>query len=302
MVRHAPTWLAHMPALAQAAGQPLAATKILNTATEPLLRELNEAVAALTVETPLVLVLDDLHWCDFATLDLITSLARHHGPERLLVIGTYRPADVISSGHPLKAAKQELQAHRLCLELPLEFLSEADIAEYLARRLPKRKLSATLAERSYRRTDGNPLFLVNLVDYLVTQQSLADDVDLSEIVPDGLRPLLDRQIDRLSPSKSQVLEAASIAGVEFSTAQLADALAEPAASVDDTCQQLARCEQLLQPAGVSEEPDGTVTAHYRFRHALYRTHCLERISPVRRVELQRRLSDARECRVPASIA
>ena len=80
-------------------------------------------VGVLTAEAPLVLVLEDLHWSDYSTLDLISYLARQRDETRLMVVGTYRPAELIASGHPLKAVKQELAAKQQCEELPLEYLS-----------------------------------------------------------------------------------------------------------------------------------------------------------------------------------
>jgi len=75
---------------------------------------MSELVEALTAEMPLLLVLEDLHWSDYSTLDLISALAgRREGaePARLLLLATYRPVEVILNQHPLKAVKQELQMH-----------------------------------------------------------------------------------------------------------------------------------------------------------------------------------------------
>ena len=77
-------------------------------------------------------MLEDLHWSDYSTLDLVAYLARRRDPARLMVIGTYRPVDVILGEHPLKSVKRELQAHGLCHELPLEYLTEDAVAQYLA--------------------------------------------------------------------------------------------------------------------------------------------------------------------------
>src|SRR6185369_2231662 len=96
-------------------------------------------------------------------------LAQRREAARLLVIGTYRPTDVILSGHPLKAGKQELQARRQCVELPLGLLSEAAVAEYLAVRFSGSTLPERLVQLIHQSTDGNPLFLVNVLDYLVGQ-------------------------------------------------------------------------------------------------------------------------------------
>ena len=79
----------------------------------------------------LVLWLEDLHWSDAATLDLLAALARRREPARLLIVGTYRPAEALASGHPLGAVQRELHGHGLCTELPLGWLSEAAVAEYV---------------------------------------------------------------------------------------------------------------------------------------------------------------------------
>jgi DNA-binding winged helix-turn-helix (wHTH) protein len=118
--RRAPTWLAQLPWLPRAAGQEKPPPDVLVGATpERMLREFAEAVEALTAQTPLVLVLEDLHWSDYATLDLVSALARRREPARLLLLATYRPVEVIVMDHPLHGVKQEMEMHRHCAELPL---------------------------------------------------------------------------------------------------------------------------------------------------------------------------------------
>src|SRR5207247_8312970 len=91
-----------------------------------------EAMEVLTVERPLVLWLEDLHWSDYSTLDWLAFVARRREPARLLVIGTYQPVEVIAREHPLRAVTQQLQLHGHCKKLPLELLSEGAVREYLA--------------------------------------------------------------------------------------------------------------------------------------------------------------------------
>ena len=77
----------------------------------------------------LVLIFEDLHWVDDSTLDLISALARRREPAKLMLLGTYRPADVVLSQTPLKGLKQDLQVHHLCTEIALERLEEPAIAD-----------------------------------------------------------------------------------------------------------------------------------------------------------------------------
>ena len=112
--RFAPTWLAQMPSLVSDAEHEGLILEMLGATRERMLREMSELVEALTAEMPLLLVLEDLHWSDYSTLDLISALAgRREGaePARLLLLATYRPVEVILNQHPLKAVKQELQMH-----------------------------------------------------------------------------------------------------------------------------------------------------------------------------------------------
>jgi predicted ATPase len=130
--QHAPTWLVQMPALLSAAELEALQRKMSGATRERMLREMAEALEVLTAERGLVLWLEDLHWSDYSTLDLLASLARRLEKARLLVLGTYRPVDVIVREHPLKTVKQELELHGHCEELALELLPEGAIAEYMA--------------------------------------------------------------------------------------------------------------------------------------------------------------------------
>ena len=169
--RYAPTWLVQLPALLTDPDLDAVQRRAQGATRERMLRELVEAVDVLSRNAPLVLVLEDLHWSDSATVDLLGMLARRREPARVLVLGTYRPADVANRAHPLRAMKQELQLHGHCEELPLEFLSVAAVGEYLAGRFPRHRFPPELAGVLHRNTDGNPLFVVNTVDYLIARGS-----------------------------------------------------------------------------------------------------------------------------------
>ena len=89
--QQAPTWLVQLPWLVTESDRQQWRYELQGATRERMLREFAEVVETLTVETPLVLVLEDLHWSDYATLDLLALLARRPTPARLLVLGTYRP-------------------------------------------------------------------------------------------------------------------------------------------------------------------------------------------------------------------
>src|SRR5262249_54977831 len=176
--QHAPTWLAQMPSLLSATALEAVQRRVLGATQERMVRELAEAVEMLTATRPLLLILEDLHWSDYATLDLLTYLARRPAPARLLLLGTYRPVEVLLRGHPLQTVKQDLGLHGQGVELPLELLTTAEVAQYLALRgaggadLPP--AVRRFAELLCQRTDGHPLFLVQVVEHLLQRGVLGD--------------------------------------------------------------------------------------------------------------------------------
>ena len=301
LARHAPTWLVEMPALIADAELELVRRRVQGATRERMLREFADAVEVLTTAQPLVLVLEDLQWSDPSTLDLLSSLARRPGSARLLVIATYRPADVSGRAHPLATIKQELQLHGQCSELALRALDADEVDEYLAARLPREALAPHLGRSIHRATEGNPLFVVNLVDYWTAG---APPLDHDEHfgpgagptavwtgVPDTLRQMIERQLDRLPSETRRMLEAASAVGGEFSTATVAAALEEREEQVDEGCEELAGRELFLRPRGIDAAAPGTVAGRYEFLHALYRQVLYEQLSATRRVRLHRRIGE-----------
>jgi len=299
--QQAPSGLAQMPSLLPHAERENLQAQVGGATRERMLREMAEAIETLTSDSTLLLVLEDLHWSDDSTLDLISYLARRHDRARLMVIGTYRPVDVIVGDHPLKGVKRELQAHSLCQELPLEYLSQEAVENYLTARFSGHEFPLRLRRTVYRRTEGNPLFMVNLVEYLIDQKMVVSRkgtwelrVDWSEIehgVPANLRQLIEKQIERLNPDERAVLEAASVAGVECSCVAIGAGLDRPTEWVEKHCEELARRHQFLSPAWLVELPDGTVTPRHRFTHILYRDVPYRLMAPMRRAQIHQRIAE-----------
>jgi DNA-binding winged helix-turn-helix (wHTH) protein/predicted ATPase len=302
--RYAPTWLVQMPALVSDTELEALQRKVQGATRERMLRELAEAVEALTAEQPLVLVIEDLHWSDYSTLDLLASLAQRRGSARLLLLATYRPADVIMSGHPLKALKQELQVHGQCEDLLLGFLTIAEVTQYLTARFPQQQFPSELGRVIHQSTEGNPLFMVNVVDYWVSHGVLAktDDQwqltarveDLAAGVPESLRQMIEKQLERLTPEERRIVETASVVGGEFATAAVAAGLEEKGEHVEEWCEGLAKREQFVRVRGTETLADGTVMGRYGFLHALYQQVLYERLATVRRIHLHRRIGEWEE--------
>lgn len=299
--QHAPAWLAQMPSVVPQSEREILQSQVVATTRERMLREMAEAIETLASESPLLLVLEDLHWSDYSTLDLISYLARRRDVARLMVIGTYRPVDVIVGDHPLKGVKRELHAHGLCRELPLEYLDEDAVAQYIRTRFPRHQFPSRLHKTIYGRSEGNPLFMVNLVEYLIDQNIVIEEqgiwklsVELSKVereVPSNLRELIEKQIERLTPEERTTLEGASVAGIECSSVAIAAGLDMPLEWVDKQCEELARRHQFLSPAWLAQLPDGTVTARHRFNHILYLEVAYRLIPAMRRSQIHQRIGE-----------
>lgn len=303
LMQRAPTWMVQLPGLLSDEELDAVRRRAQGAMRDRMLREMVEALEALTTDAPLVLLLEDLHWSDTATIDLLAMLARRREPARLLVVATYRPADVAASDHPLRWAKQELQLHAYCEEISLDFLSAAVVAEYLSRRFPGHAFPADLATVLHRSTGGNPLFLVNAVDRLIAEGRLAEVNGQWALVaplpgialgaPETLWRLVEEQAERLTPDERTLLAVVSVTGVEFSAAVASVGGLDPHEG-ESLCQALARRGQFLRSAGIAEWPDGTVAGRYAFIHALYRQVFYARVSPGRRVTLHLRMGERLE--------
>jgi predicted ATPase len=267
-----------------------------------MLREITEALEALAAEAPLVLLLEDLHWSDFSTLELISATARRTERARLMFVGTYRPVENLANDHPLRTMKQELELHHYCEELRLKLLSEENVADYLVRRFSGNgsRQYETLAPVIHARTDGNPLFMVNVVDYLLGKAGLAmrtQEVRKAEAIiasgfdpPRSIREMIEGNLERLKPDEQAVLEGASVAGPEFSAASVAAALERPQDEIEAFCVRLSRHEQFVSAQGPITWPDGTVAAGFRFHHALYQEVLYGRLPAGHQVQFHRRIA------------
>lgn len=300
----APTWLVQFPALVKSEQREMLQREILGATRERMLREIGEALETIASEKPLVLVLEDLHWVDPSTVDLISSLARRRAPGKVMLIGTYRPVDVTLARHPLKAVKQDLLVHHLCHEIALEPLVEAQVAEYLALESGGAAVPEGLAGLIYRHTEGNPLFMVAALDHMRGRGLVAvengtwqikaplEKIDLE--APESLRQMIELQIERLSEEEQRVLEVASVLR-KFSLSVTVGALV---ANVEpDTFEQLleglARRHQIIRPAGFRNYRNGSSPC-YEFVHVLYRQVLYQRMGPARRRNLHRSMGDHAE--------
>jgi predicted ATPase len=300
--RYAPTWLVHLPMLLSDGERERLQRQFPDVPPGRMLRELAEALEALAMTTPLVLVLEDLHWSDVATVNLLTYLAQRRDPARLLLLGTYRPVDVVVRVHPLRGMLQELRGRGVCDDLALELLGPDDVEAYSAARLGG-EVTAELVALLYHQTEGNALFLVHLLEHLVEQGAVKQEgarwtlrpaprADIS--LPDALQLLITKRLEGLARNAQHVLEVASVAGDVFAAATVAEGLDVPVAAVEALCATLGQQHNFLEYTGLEERPDGTLSGCYRFQHALYRQVLATRLGALQRLQVHRRMGERLE--------
>jgi tetratricopeptide (TPR) repeat protein len=272
-----------------------------------MMRELTEALDVVTATRPLVLVLEDLHWSDLPTLEWVHYVARRRDPARLLVMGTYRPVELIVRQHPLQRVRAELRQLPQGKEVVLDYLSEAAVAAYLTNRFGGVPQAAHLARLLHQRSTGNPLFLLAVVEELLRRHILhqtdqawevSGSVEaIAAIIPESLHLLIEQHVAHVSRADQRLLDVASVVGVDFTTAAVAAGLVHLEERVDARCMALAQQGHLLQASGRVVWPDGTVTTGYRFRHALYQDIVYRRLPAGRQARLHARIGTrlARGC-------
>src|SRR5262245_5379761 len=262
LVRYAPTWLIQFPSLVKGDARDALHRETIGTTRERMVREVCEALERIAADDPVIFVLEDLHWADLSTLDVISALARRRGPAKLVLLCTYRPADVVVAENPVKLLKQDLLIHDLCAEVSLEHLEESDVADYLSAELPEAHFPSDLAGLIHRQSGGNALFMTAIVRDMVDKGALAEKggrwtltrrlADLAPEVPATLQQMLEAQFTRLSASEQRILSDASVVGDRFSVWALAREPHLAPDEIENVCEGLAERQQFLQPAGFHE--------------------------------------------------
>jgi DNA-binding SARP family transcriptional activator/predicted ATPase len=272
LARVAPTWLAQLPALVGDEEREALERRLTGTTHERMLRELVDALDEASAGRPLVLVLEDLHWSDPSTLDLLDALGRRREAAALLVIGTYRRADALARPQSVHELEQTLRARGLCVEIAVGALDEEALEAYVARRLSTGTPSAAVARLLRERTGGKPLFATMLLESWLERGliggALIDVEVLAADIPDGVRDLIEQLRRRLDPDDAALLGAASLIGRRFSAAAVAAALGGDEDAVEARCDALARAGVFIDLVGTEDWPDGTVTSRYAFGHDL----------------------------------
>ena len=239
-------------------------------------------LGAIAHDRPALVVLDDLHWADPSTLQLLRYLSSSHLPGRLLVLGTYRDTDLTRS-HPLAAVLADLRREVSVRRVLLRGLAAHEVTEMVSKWGFAEGSTEELAVAVHDETDGNPFFIGEVLRHLLeTDAGVGPELG----IPEGVRDVIGRRLARLPDGADDVLHVAAVEGRDFDVAVIGD------------CVDLARERVVdLLDAAVTGGLLAEVPGHaggYTFSHALVRQVLYEELSTTKRALLHWKVGEAIE--------
>ncbi|HTB73739.1 MAG TPA: AAA family ATPase, partial [Polyangiaceae bacterium] len=278
MTRYAPAWLAQIPGAV--GGERLTELQrwSLGTTRAHMLSELAAALEVLSSDAPVILVLEDLHWADASTAELLAFLCQRRNLLRCLILGTFRSAEMLPT-RPLSRVVSELMVHGLATSLELSGFDAAGLDDYIVTRFPGHSFCFELTNCLLRATGGNPLLVAALVNDLQDRGMISgcrgdwhlttsvDEIDAHN--PESVLRLVHGQIDRLSELEQRILEVGGATGTTFTGGLVAHAIDVDPEAIDSCCETLAHKHGLLEAVGTEMWADGSIQCRYRLRQSLF---------------------------------
>jgi class 3 adenylate cyclase/tetratricopeptide (TPR) repeat protein len=255
-----------------------------------LFRSVAGFLEAISEQTPVALLLDDLHWADGASLDLLQYLARNTRGNRVLILGTYRDVE-INRRHPLEAVLRDLMREDLVERITIRRLGQDGTAQLMAVTFDEADISQEFASLVYQRTEGNPFFVQHVLRVLVERGDVFRENDRWERravgemdVPESVRSVIGQRLSRLSDDTQEILAEASVLGQTF--------------AFDDLATMSGRSEDEVEQALTEAETLGLVREighdRYAFDHALTQQSLYAELPGRRRRKLHRATGEALE--------
>jgi DNA-binding winged helix-turn-helix (wHTH) protein len=302
LAQHAPTWLVQFSGLVKPEHRERLQPEILGANRDRMLREIREVLDAFASRNPVLYIYDDVHWLDLSSLDLLSAYAHDRARAKVMVIITMRSPEERGADDQMQRMKQDLLIHKLGFEIPLGPLSETEVATYLASASPPSSLPEGFAALVYRRSEGNPLFMVATLDRMLQKGQASHEegkwkltVPIEQIdleVPESLRQSIEGQIDQLTIEEQRALEVASLVGTSFSATAVSSAAGVDRARLLELFETLSRRSRFVRLGPSEQLQDGSIVQVFEFVHSLYREVFYRRQTPARRAFLQKRVGAA----------
>jgi predicted ATPase/DNA-binding winged helix-turn-helix (wHTH) protein len=242
-------------------------------------RELLDFCKEASSSHPLVIVIDDFQWSDHGSVDLLAFLAARLESTSTMVIVCYRMEEMKIRNHPFVQIRTDLLSRGACKEIRLLLLQRQHMNQYLALQQPNRTFTAEDVAFLHARTEGNPLFLREMLRHRDTP---------SETVENIIRV----KLERLDDTHRQLLVTASLQGREFDSAVLASSMHMSSQDVEEALKELWEIHGLIQPIREEQLPDGKFTVRYRFVYAFCQEACYASLAPTRKASLNATLGEA----------
>jgi len=268
----------------------------------PVKRQIERFFQVTTARHPLVLFLDDFHWADLSSIDLLSFLAPGIPSIPLLLVVAYRQSDLALRDSPFLRVAAELDLKQIRMKLSLPPFNLSDTQAFLARRFPNHTFRNRTIQMLQVRSGGNPLCLAALTahaaanGWLVHQNNRwcqrSEAAVWLEQLPPSIEGMVSKKIMELRKHDRSLLCAAAVQGSDFDSATTAKALAVDPQTVEKHFRKLEDAHQLVRRLGEVLTPEAGVSVRYRFGHVLYQEALLKSMGPSQQAQVYRSVAAA----------
>lgn len=231
-----------------------------------------EVVKVIAKDRPIVVHLDDLHWADAPTLEMLTYILRALNDDRVLIIGTYRPEDIVEQEHPLRKILKSVKKESLVHEISLKRLDKKRTRSVIHSVFEDSAFTDRFTDSIYRETEGNPLFILEVLKLLKDENIItrhdtgwrlaSDAVEIR--VPKSITDVILRRLRRLDREEREIIDMAAVEGLSFQSDALAQCLDQPRIKVLRRLQNLESSHNLIHTT-----KQGYCFDHGRIKDAVY---------------------------------
>lgn len=257
---------------------------------ERLMRELTTFLQEISQQRLLVIFVDDLHWADTSTIDALTHLAPRLLRSKVLIVLTYRQREMLLAKHPFVSCRATLIARGELSEIDVALLDHAAVRKYVESQCGRDADATDLATLVFKRSEGNPLFMTELVRFMRQRGLEARELVFGRDAPDSLRALIGRLLIEVEADARTILSVAAIRGDKFDSTTIARASGHPLATVEEWLRASDLTHGIVRLLREEVLPDGTITLLYQFVHVLYQEALADSVPPSARAEWSHRIA------------